>query len=157
MADRRQNLQHARIFFFFFLRQNFNTRAFCAAVWVSHVRRPVFVKRKSPIQSLVCVCGRGGALFHTQPVGNSSPPLVVAQFAYPAILHSPLFFFSPSRRLRSRTESAGSSKLKRESVKNSAPSRRQPPGAQQPTRRFGTEQGRLCCVWRLLKCSAAFQ
>lgn len=70
-------------------------------VWVMCVCRPVCVKRKTPIQkNSVCV-GEGGALFHTQPVGNSSPsPLVVAQFAYPAILHSLSF----SRRLRSRTE-----------------------------------------------------
>lgn len=52
----------------------------CAGQCVSKERLPFKVP---------CVCGRGGALFHTQPVGNSSPsPLVVAQFAYPAILHS---------------------------------------------------------------------
>lgn len=52
-------------------------------------------KERLPFKVLcVGVCGRGGALFHTQPVGNSSPsPLVVAQFAYPAILHS---LFSPA-------------------------------------------------------------
>lgn len=49
------------------------------------------VKRKSPIQSPVSVCGRGGALFHTQPVGNSSPFPLEGSFAYPAILYS-LFF-----------------------------------------------------------------
>lgn len=70
----------------------------CVIGWVMCACKPVCVKRKSPIQSpvsvCVCVCGRGGALFHTQPVGNSSPsPLVVAQFAYPAILHS---LFSPA-------------------------------------------------------------
>lgn len=49
---------------------------------------PVRVRRKTPIQGPECVW-EGGALFHTQPVGNSSPsPLVVASFAYPAILHS---------------------------------------------------------------------
>lgn len=51
------------------------------------------VKRKSPIQSPVSVCGRGGAVFHTQPVGNSSPFPLEGSFAYPAILYS---LFSPA-------------------------------------------------------------
>lgn len=64
------------------------------------------VHQKKESHSNFCVCGRGGALFHTQLVGNSCPsPLVVLQFAYPTILHC-LFF---SCRLRYRTEAAGSS------------------------------------------------
>lgn len=66
----------------------------CANVWA--LCRPMCVKRKSPIQSPVSVCGRGGALFHTQPVGNSSPFPLEGSFAYPAILYS-LFFPSAAR------------------------------------------------------------
>lgn len=110
---------------FFSLHQNFNTCAFCVAVWVSHVRRPLFVKRKSPIQSLVCVWERGSALSHSAggkllSFSFGSCPICIS-------CHPPFSFLFLSRRLRSRTESAGSSKLKREPVKNSAPSRRQPP------------------------------
>lgn len=113
-------------------------------------------KERVPFKVL-CVCGRGGALFHTQPVGNSSPsPLVVAQFAYPAILHSPFFFLSlplPEKQNRERRI------LKAQKGMGEKLSPKSPPasGAQQPTQRFGTEQRRLCCVWWLLKCSAAFQ
>lgn len=61
---------------------------------------PMCVERKSPIQSPVSVCGRG-ALFHTQPVGNSSPSPLEGSFAYSAILYS-VFFLFPAARQQNR-------------------------------------------------------
>lgn len=75
----------------------------CANVWA--LFSPMCVKRKSPIQSPVSVCGRGGALFHTQPVGNSSPFPLEGSFAYPAILCS-LFFPAARQQNRDRENPA---------------------------------------------------
>lgn len=79
----------------------------CVTTWGMCVcaQQCVCQKKDSHSKSCQCVWERG-TLFCTQPVGNSSPPLVVVQFAYSAILYS-FFFFSCC--LRSRTENSAQS------------------------------------------------
>lgn len=151
-------LPHFFCTFSFFTHQHFYPSAFCASVWVCVCTGHCWSKERVPFKVL-CVCGRGGMLFHTRPMGNSFSfgcrPICIS-------CHPPFspFFLPLSHRLRNRTvergrerarererDGEGSSKLKRESVgekeeeekKRLSPKLPPASGAPQATQDSGTE------------------
>lgn len=76
----------------------------CVTVWIMHVCRPVCVKRKTPIQSPVCVCERGGGSTLSHSAGGKLLSFSFGSSTICISCHPPFSFFlmPPEKQNRDR-------------------------------------------------------